>query len=453
MMNRRLMLGCVWTLVVGCGSEDDPSPPDDTDAAVEEAADSGGPATDAGSPPKDAAPGPAQDAAADAASPKGVTFCDVEPITTKNCVACHKAGGVGPMPLDTHAEFLKESDEYAGKKVYERVGVRIHDAKFPMPSNGKLGAADLAVLDAWIAAGAPAAPASGCDAKTVTPAPTGEIPWPSNCDAVYRITANSMVPAGQETHPKVDLDAPWGTEEVQAIAFRPITDNEKVLHHWILYGSDRTFLTGWAPGGDGLARIPDDVGMYMPRGEKSMYLDMHYFNVTGTQAEPDDSGVEVCVLKKPHFRPKMASVVRSFGALGTYSNGGFVMAPAGTANHSITGQCPVTVTEPVHLLTASAHAHTYATHMKFTVKKKDGREIVMHDEPFFFHQQKSYTLKDEVVLETGDVVNTTCTYTNDTTKNIKFGESTTSEMCFNFAVYYPKDALKCGGNAALLDLF
>jgi hypothetical protein len=363
------------------------------------------------------------------------------------------------MKLDAYEDFLQPSSTDVNSKVYQRAGVRIHDAKNPMPSTGMLGATDLAVLDAWIAAAAPGAPAAGCDTQVATP--SEEIPWPSNCDAVYRITSHAdtsasdpyLVPAGQEIHPKVTVDAPWGDEEVQAIAFRPITDNEKVLHHWILYGSDRTFLTGWAPGGDGLARIPDDVGMYMPQGANSMYLDLHYFNTQGTTQEPDRSGVEICVLKKEHFRPKMASVVRNFGSVGTYMSGGFVLAPAGQANHAETGQCPVTVTEPVHLLTASPHAHTYAVHMKFTVTKKDGREIVMHDDDFFFHAQKSYSLKDEVILETGDVVNTTCVYTNTTTKNIKFGESTTNEMCFNFAVYYPKDALKCGAAAGLLNLF
>ena len=54
-------------------------------------------------------------------------------------------------------------------------------------------------------------------------------------------------------------------------------------------------------------------------------------------------------------------------------------------------------------------------------------------------------IEPEVILETGDVVTTTCSYTNDTNKNITFGESTTNEMCFNFASYWPAGALSCGG--------
>jgi hypothetical protein len=88
--------------------------------------------------------------------------------------------------------------------------------------------------------------------------------------------------------------------------------------------------------------------------------------------------------------------------------------------------------------------------MKFTVTKKGGGEIVMHDKDFAFGEQGTYPLEGgEVLLETGDVVKTTCYYTNDTSKNITFGESTTNEMCFNFALYWPKGALSCGGGGGL----
>jgi hypothetical protein len=69
----------------------------------------------------------------------------------------------------------------------------------------------------------------------------------------------------------------------------------------------------------------------------------------------------------------------------------------------------------------------------------------MHDMPFQFGEQGSYALDPEVIVNTGDVITTTCTFTNKTNKNISFGESTESEMCFNFAVYYPKGAFSCGG--------
>jgi hypothetical protein len=65
--------------------------------------------------------------------------------------------------------------------------------------------------------------------------------------------------------------------------------------------------------------------------------------------------------------------------------------------------------------------------------------------PFNFEEQRSRRLPQELVLNTGDSVTTNCTYTNTTNRNINFSENTDGEMCFNFALYYPKGALSCSG--------
>ena len=70
----------------------------------------------------------------------------------------------------------------------------------------------------------------------------------------------------------------------------------------------------------------------------------------------------------------------------------------------------------------------------------------MHDAPFKFGEQGTYPIEGgELVLSAGDKITTSCTYSNETSKNIRFGESTDAEMCFNFARYYPKGALPCTG--------
>jgi hypothetical protein len=57
-------------------------------------------------------------------------------------------------------------------------------------------------------------------------------------------------------------------------------------------------------------------------------------------------------------------------------------------------------------------------------------------------------LPTPITVQTGDVITTTCTYTNPTNQMVRFGENTGNEMCFNFALYYPKGALKCPGGFA-----
>lgn len=70
----------------------------------------------------------------------------------------------------------------------------------------------------------------------------------------------------------------------------------------------------------------------------------------------------------------------------------------------------------------------------------------MHDAPFRFGEPSNHPIAGgELVLSAGDAIVTTCIYSNPTSKSIAFGESKDDEMCFNFAQYYPKGALRCRG--------
>lgn len=384
-------------------------------------------------------------------------WCKAKAISDKRCASCHQPDmkGTGPMALVTAEDYLADAPTSKGKQVHEVALERLHDAQNPMPPKGNLTADEIATLDAYLKAGAPKGDDPTCENdKGVVPETPVEAWPPKECDAVYKILSHApndltkpyQVPGNQETHDDIVVDAPWGDEKVQAIAFRPITDNPAVMHHWILYTKARAFLTGWAPGEDEANALPPDIGMNMPTGKGALTLNLHYFNTSSSETKEDMSGLEVCVVKGANLRKHAAAVTMSFTSFGS----GFVMAPAGAKDKPITGTCNVTTTSPVHLMSASPHAHTYARRMKFTVQKKDGTEIVMHDGVFKFGEQQSYKLEPDVIIETGDKVMTSCYYTNDTNKNVTFGESTTDEMCFNFARYWPAGALSCGGLGSLI---
>jgi hypothetical protein len=400
------------------------------------------PATPAGSMqmPATPAPGGATLPVADA------TWCGVKRTLDSRCTACHnemKTAGA-PMSLKTHADLIAPAVSDPTKKVFQVVGVRVHDKMRPMPPQGDLTPEQLTSIDTWIAAGAPAGADPSCAGSAMGPA-TDVPAWPDNCDETYTIYASNddqpnTVGAGMETHPNFTIAPPWGAEEAQAIAWRSINDNMKVLHHWILYGPNGEFLFGWAPGKDNNSALPPDVGMYLPA--ETMTLNMHYNNVTGTQEEKDKSGVEICVLRKAHFRPKMAAVTMSLVAPQ-------INIPAHSVDYPVTGTCAHTG-GPVQLLSASPHAHRNATHMKFTLKKASGETIVMHDKPFNFEEQTTEPIIPGLVVANGDMVITTCTFNNDTDQVITFGENTGNEMCFNFAITEPMNGLTCGRGGARL---
>lgn len=375
----------------------------------------------------------------------GSLFCAAQAVLQDKCNACHGAtpAAGAPMSLVTYDDLTAAAPVTKGKKVYEVVSTRTHATSKPMPPTGALATADLAPLDAWIAAGAPDTDAPCGDSSAAVPAASDQDWPPAGCDKSYKVLAGNgspvMVPPGQEIHPQFTLDAPWGDDKVQAIMFRPISDNLKVLHHWILnsQGTVSTFVSGWAPGQDNTLRkpLPDGVGVYLPSGKQVLRMDMHYNNLQGTKTEADNSGVEICVTHT--LRKNAATTFMNFMGLPFIAPG---------QETDIVGTCNVQVTEPVFLMSESPHAHKLATHMKLE-HIRAGKSTILHDAPFAFDAQVSNALPAPFELKTGDQVITTCHYKNDTNNLVTFGEDTGNEMCFNFATYYPMGALSCNGQA------
>ena len=410
---------------------------------------------DAGAPSKgsnngnDPSKGSTSDAGSGDKSPTGggsSGWCDTLAILKSDCQSCHGSplAAGAPMPLLKFDDVTANGTTTKTKKVYELIGTRVHDTKSSMPPGKPLSADKLKVIDAWIADGAKAGDDATCGGQDTAPTATADTAWPpEGCDQSYKILAGNgkpvSVPAGQEVHPQFTMDAPWGDAKVQAVGFRPITQNPKVLHHWILNGQGGTtaFISGWAPGQDDSLRkpLPADIGIYLPSGKQVLRMDMHYNNLSGTTAELDQSGVEVCVTKTP--RKNVATTFSNFVGLPFISPG---------AETDIVGTCNVAVTQPVFLLSESPHAHKLATHMKLEVKR-GSVNTVLHDAPFSFDGQTSTPLKEPFELKNGDQVITTCHFKNDTNQLVTFGEDTGNEMCFNFATYYPMGALSCSGAA------
>jgi hypothetical protein len=373
-------------------------------------------------------------------------WCGVKQTLDDKCIACHNEQKVAgaPMSLKTYADTQAVAVSDGSAKVFQLIAKRVHDKTKPMPPQGGLSAEQLAGIDAWVAASALASADPTCPGNVATQ-PKDGWEWPSNCDATYKLLSHGaggpdtpqIVPAMQETHPNVTLQAPWGNEEVQMIAWRAVTDNAKVMHHWILYGSSvgRDHLVSSSPGKPHNAPMPSDVGMYLPGG--TMTLNMHYNNLQGSKDEPDRSGLEVCVVKGANMRPKVATTYPSFTQFA-------FTIPAKSVDYNVTGTCNVTATQPVTILSASPHAHKLAHHMKFTVTKASGETVVMHDADFNYEEQGTFELKAPVEINTGDKITTTCVFTNTTNDAVSFGENTADEMCFNFATYYPRGALSCG---------
>jgi len=351
------------------------------------------------------------------------------------------------MPLTSYADLRAPALSDSNQSVYQRVQSRIHDPQRPMPPGG-MPSEDLALLDNWLAQGADEDPSCAAQPPALQPEVTPEFQWPSDCEEFYTVTTSDSsdhtkkysVAPGAEEHPQFIFDAPWGNDNVQVLAYRPITDNARVLHHWILYENASTgifagglggkFLLGWAPGSQGNTDgMPPEVGLYMPGGKQSLRLDVHYYNLASNQPELDQSGLEMCITRTP--RKYTATVI---GLTGNAT------AKVGRSDNATS--CTAAVTGDVRFLSVSPHMHKLGVHAKLE-QTRNGQTTALHDDAFDFNDQRVWPL-DNLQIQSGDVLTTTCSYENDTGRVVAFGQNSDDEMCFNFVTYYPMGSFSCG---------
>lgn len=399
--------------------------------------------------------------------------CDVQAILSESCSECHgertKFGA--PFSLVTRADLLAELPDAEGKTRIEAVLERVQDDAKPMPPapSPRLEPSQIATLKAWFDDGTPAAaetcaaPRDGSDGGTTdgSPGGKGDLPKPDDCEDTYELKAHGAGGPDDKSKFKIAaepaqqgnqyqcfyFDPPYG-DDAGLFWFESIIDNTENLHHWILYATENKtrehgttagcnaaqtgayFVAGWAPGSDNGVATPD-VALDLPSGPRAgLILEVHYYNNTGKQAE-DASGIRFCTGKKS-ARPHLAAVHQ----LGTEG----ICVPPGQKADAV-GMCnPRTDMGDIHITGVWPHMHKTARHMKVTINRADGSKEVIHDEPFDFNSQIFYPLTD-VVLRAGDTVETRCTFENDGTTEVHYGERTQDEMCYAFTPAWPAGAL------------
>jgi hypothetical protein len=407
----------------------------------------------------------------DQAGPTGAEIpCDVKKVVEANCTSCHasppKFGS--PMSLVTWDDFQKPSVTNPSRKVYDLANERIHlTGTGRMPQDKQLSPADLATLEAWFGAGAPAG--SSCDPPTLdagagVDASTADAPIVSReagpDEQCFELLAhgqkmpNDQTPFSSslaEVYTCFNFSVPW-TKPMQGVEFHSIIDDVSVVHHWLLYQSavptfDGTFascvgahpgtalVTGWAPGGTDLV-LPPDVGLELPAPGQSFQLEIHYNNPTA-QAFQDRSGVRICAT--PTFRQHAASI--------TWAGTESIQVPA-RAQGTAAGKCVpkragLGATDPIHVLYDWPHGHKLLTRMQTLINRANGTTETLHDGPFSFSNQTSYDTP--TLILPGDSLSTTCWYNNTTDAAVHFGPSTTQEMCYAFIYAWPAHALDGGG--------
>jgi Copper type II ascorbate-dependent monooxygenase, C-terminal domain/Copper type II ascorbate-dependent monooxygenase, N-terminal domain len=368
--------------------------------------------------------------------------CDVDTALEQHCRNCHTADPKfgAPMPLVTYEDLMKPALSDPSKKVYELVQSRVHDTSRPMPPPpGKpLEQSSLGAIDRWVNAGAKASSDASCDkGGSVDGGPK------LSCTTDFTIKPPTPIEVGNSDVNEyvcygVDVDL---KQKRHVIGLAPHIDNAAVVHHLLLFQSDKAYsktpqpcaafgsaswrlVAGWAPGGPPM-ELPAEAGFPEEVGTTHWILQVHYNNPKRTAGLLDSSGYDLCTTDQ--LRRHDADV----------------MAP-GSVDFSIPahGQLKQTCdyvykqVSGVHVFGASPHMHKLGTSMS-TQLIHNLRPTMIHSSPMFdFNYQSGYEVSAEIKF--GDVLRTTCGWKNPTDKAVKFGENTEDEMCFNFLAYYPK---------------
>jgi hypothetical protein len=447
----------------GCSSAEEPTvSPSGAPASSGNAGASGSAEAGPGTP---AAPGaPAGPVAGPSTNPGSATGlpCAVKKIVDDKCGACHSDPPVSTfMPLTKQAHFHEPSTTAPSKKYYELAKTRINAAASPMPpvTSPKLAADELATLNAWLEMGA-AASSETC-ASTPKPNPTVTTEIDTTGLECHKFLAHAdgdnnakyKVGTAVDVYINFGFKAPW-TSTAYGIVVKPVIDNAKVLHHWLLFKEEaedgsvsesngqHTFgemVHGWAPGGESLDfRKHGDVSFELPAS--SYVVEVHYNSADANAL--DASGVEVCYQRAPTQHVAGLSWVGYDHGVESYTAGALLgpefsevcLDPQATW----TGTCAPETDQPIHILFVVPHMHKAGVHMTSVINGPRGQRM-LHDAPFDFSTQIGYD-KDEVLMP-GETITTTCKYSAPKCA----GHATTAEMCYLFTYAYPKGALRDSG--------
>jgi hypothetical protein len=395
--------------------------------------------------------------------------CDIQALVGKKCLTCHGeklASGV-TFSLTSLDSFHQPAPSDDSRKIYEVAVDRVTATETSKvtrmpPASVSITAAETKTLADWLKAGAKgsaekcAEVPSEADASVAPSAggsggaSTKPIKYDDPMVKCYEFRAYTK---GDKTKPYTVGTTPdfyvafninptfTGTQYIKSI--RALVDNKDVIHHWLFFkqmskGSegvtenaigahpDGELLAGWAPGGDDLYYDPD-VGTEIT-GATTYQLEAHYNNKTGTPA-PDKSGVEICIT------PTKPKYVANVSWVGTDS----------ISSTTAVGQCTPSSNQQVHLIAGSPHMHLKGRHMKVVINRKDGTKETLHDEVFDFEYQRQYLL-DGKVLNPGDTLTTTCTYSGPS----RFGKGTNDEMCYFFTTHWPAGSLTSVGAGTII---
>jgi len=358
-------------------------------------------------------------------------------IFNDNCVFCHRSGQIGPFSLTSYDEAVGWAEMIREVVDDRRMPPWHADPKVGHFANdARLSDADVALIDKWVAAGAP----EGNPADLPKPKQYADgwlIPEPDT--VVYMPEEGYEVPAtGTVEYQRFVVD-PGFTEDKWVKAMQCIPGNPSVVHHIIVYlvppgvspsGQAGRLRTNWlgafAPGLRPQV-LEDTKARYIQAGSKLLF-EMHY--TPNGKVQKDRSYVG--------FKWADPKLVKQEVAVQNAGNFTFKI-PAGDSNYEVESE--FVFRQNATLLTVSPHMHVRGKDFRYDLIYPDGkRETILWVPKYDFGWQTTYELTEPKKLPKGTKMycvahfdNSADNYANpDPSKEVSWGEQTWEEMMFGW---------------------
>lgn len=376
--------------------------------------------------------------------------CDLAELFATRCQECHsdppKFGAA--MPLVSRDDLLATALD-GESRVVDAVLARLQasDNRMPPPPKPEATAEEIALIQAWVDAGTPERPAGDTCGGT---GGAGGSPPVLDCEPDITLTAEAPFEMPQTSTDEqvcfgIDLDPLTAKRHITAIA--PRIDNDKIIHHILFMQApssigpgptscnftsvDWKLLYAWGPGTPPHV-LPSEAGFPIEEGEPTHFvIQVHYNNLQGLEGEVDQSGIDLCTTED--LRPNDADIM-AFGSLSFPT-----ITPNATSRLDCDLEVPAAVGSffPITIFQSWPHMHQLGAALSGEIEHAAGGTSTLVDVPDYdFDYQLTYP--NDVQLNAGDTVRTSCTWENTTSQGVGFGEDTGNEMCFNFVSYYPR---------------
>ncbi|XP_050408479.1 uncharacterized protein LOC130010327 [Patella vulgata] len=266
----------------------------------------------------------------------------------------------------------------------------------------------------------------------------------------------TSVPNKETTYMCMSFDLP-SDEEYHLIASKPIINESKVMHHMLLFacadgapvmteprecgmGAGCSAIIGmWTIGLAGEC-YHHDAGFRIGKGfYKRGLIQYHWNNPEKRSDLSDSSGMTIYYTK--NLRKYDAGVFR----IGQVYLEIPPLLPKVVQQSTCSARCTKKIfKKPVYLTGGTNHMHYLGTAQHVLLRRTDGtKQMLTNDQPFRYDSPVTHTYESPVVLNSGDSLETVCTYQSMSRRNTTFyGEGTYEEMCYSFFYYYPADAIQ-----------